>query len=266
MDQDPRDPLLDPEEDPRVLDALAAIEHALTVPADDLTVQRHRRAIAAAVRTSPVVAVRRAGLSWAAAAALVAVLAVGGLLPGPAQEVAADVASRFGFELPRPAGDEVPPDRPVDVTADTTTDDAERAEEPAPPAEGQRPDPLPTTPPAGELVPDERPGRDVGSPRATTPSPTPDPLPTPPAAPRDRAPQDPPADAPNGPPADGDRPGATPSPTPSPTPAPPGPPSSAPTPDDTPTPGDRPGDGEADAAGAGTGSGAEDPPPPPRRR
>jgi hypothetical protein len=223
---DPRDPLFDPEEDPRVSDALGAITSALTTAPDDLTVQRHRRAIANARRTRPLVIAQRAAATGAVAAGLVVALAVGGALPDPAQQVAADVASRVGIELPRPSGDEVPPlhtdlRRPAAPDADETADpggpDAEGARRGLPDADGtgvSGTDPGEardaaddgTTPPASPTPP------------AATPAPSPLPVPaegnTPPPA-------SPPASPPTGTPSPDQRPGSTtgadrPAPAPSP--------------------------------------------------
>jgi hypothetical protein len=131
MHQDPRDPLLDPEEDPRVGAALDTIATALLTPPDELTAHRHRRGIARARRGQPLVVAQRSLTTGVAAAMLVGVLAVVGALPGPAQQVAADLAARVGLELPRPAGDEIPP-------ADTTS--------PPPDAGSTEPDTDPTDP------------------------------------------------------------------------------------------------------------------------
>jgi hypothetical protein len=133
MHQDPRDPLLDPEEDPRVGAALDTIATALLTPPDELTAHRHRRGIARARRGQPLVVAQRSLATGVAAAALVGVLAVVGALPGPAQQVAADLAARVGLELPRPASDEVLP-----VEADTSS--------PPPDAGSTEPDTDPTDP------------------------------------------------------------------------------------------------------------------------
>lgn len=191
---DAREPLLGPEEDPRVGDAVDAITAVLTVPPDDLTAQRHRRALAAARRTQPTVLVRRAAATGAAAAALVGALAVGGALPGPAQQVVADLASRVGIELPQPTTDEVPPARPVDR-------DAPAAEERLADPDGTEPDREDDAPVTGRGATAATP-----APRSTPATPPAD-VPGRPATEPSAPPTDVPADEhapdrPAGPPAD----------------------------------------------------------------
>jgi hypothetical protein len=252
MRPDPRDPLLDPEEDPRVGDALDAIAAALTSPPDELTARRHRRSIAYARRTQPVVVARRSLATGAAAAVLVGALAVGGALPDGAQRVAADLAARVGIDLPRPAADELPVTDDRRPTPDTGTADA--AAEAGTDAPGTRARGAgasnatdttvrdswhaelvpPTSRPGSTSMPPSPPvptGREA-RPSETPPSEIP-PSRTPPS-------QAPPSEPPAGPPAStpapegtpGSTPGAQPAPprTPSPTPNP------APTPDRTPPP------------------------------
>jgi hypothetical protein len=130
MRHDPHEPLLDPEEDARVDAALGAITAALTVPPDEVTARRPRRAIARARATQPVVLARRSVATGVAAAVLVGALAVGGVLPDPAQRAAADLAARIGILLPRPTTDEVPPidlDEDGDAADRTDTTDADAA-------------------------------------------------------------------------------------------------------------------------------------------
>jgi hypothetical protein len=227
---DRRDPLLDPEEDPRVSDALGAITSALTTAPDDLTAQRHRRAIANARRIQPLVIAQRAAATGAVAAGLVVALAVGGALPDPAQQVAADVASRVGIELPRPSDDEVPP-LETDLRRPAAPDADEAADPGGPEAEGARRE-LPDADGTGVSGTDPGEARDAADGGATPPAsptppaatPAPSPLPVPAEGSRPR-PASPPASPPAGPPAStptpDQRPGSTsdadrPSPTPSP--------------------------------------------------
>jgi hypothetical protein len=221
---DPRDPLLDPEEDPRVSDALGAITSALTTAPDDLTAQRHRRAIANARRTQPLVIAQRAAATGAVAAGLVVALAVGGVLPDPAQQVAADVASRVGIELPRPAGDEVPP-LDTDVRRPAAPDADEDADSTGPGSEGAQRG-LPDADGAGVSGTDPGEARDTSddgttppaspTPPAATPAPSPLPVPAEGSTPPPASP--PPASTP----APDQRPGSTPDadrPSPAPSPS-----------------------------------------------
>jgi hypothetical protein len=231
---DPRDPLLDPEEDPRVRDALGAITAALTTAPDDLTAQRHRRAIAHARLTRPTVLVRRAAATGAAAAGLVVALAVGGVLPSPAQQIAADVASRVGIELPRPSQDEVPPfeadgPRPAELDTDEVGD---RDHAPDPTGTGTERSRQDTTRSNGTGVSGTDPdgARDAAgdgappaspTPPAATPAPSPLPVPADGGSPPSSPPASPPANPPASPPGPDQRPGSTdeadrPSPAPSP--------------------------------------------------
>jgi hypothetical protein len=222
---DPRDPLLDPEEDPRVRDAWGAISSALTAAPDDLTAQRHRRAIAHARRTQPLVIAQRAATTGIAAAGLVVALAVGGVLPGPAQHVAADIASRVGIDLPRPSGDEVPPldadrQRPSELEADEAAEHADRG------AEDAHRD-LPAGDETGVSGTDPERARDAAedgvppaspTPPAATPAPSPLPVPAETESPRHDPPARPPASTPEpeqrpGSISDDDRPSPAPTPT-----------------------------------------------------
>jgi hypothetical protein len=240
MHQDPRDPLLDPEEDPRVGDALDAIATVLTAPPDELTVQRHRRAIARARRAQPLIIAQRSLATGVAAAAMVGALAFAGALPGPVQQAAADLAARVGLELPRPSGDAVPPVDP-DATppaaeadpsdADTGHGDDDARTGPADagtddPALRRRDEATSPADPDHHRVPHDTPPPRSTQPDAT-PAPTPLPTPTETRGPSNTTP-------PAGPPA------STPTPDPSPGSPPgddhPSPPSTSPPPTPTPTP------------------------------
>ncbi|MFA9443972.1 hypothetical protein [Egicoccus sp. AB-alg6-2] len=107
-DHDPLDELTGPQDDPRVEVVLCTIADRLQAPPDEMTARRHRRAIVAELPLGPVGILRRSGIAGVAAAVAVFALALGGLLPAPVQQVAADAAARVGILLPRPTA-EVPP-------------------------------------------------------------------------------------------------------------------------------------------------------------
>jgi hypothetical protein len=264
MGTDAREPLLDPGDDPRVGDALASIAQALTVPPDEVTAQRHRRAIARARQVQPLVLARRSAATGAAAAVLVGALAVGGALPGSVQDAVADIAGWVGIDLPRSTTDtEVPPPLPAGdddeaSDADTSLDD-DRVDERGDRGSTSRDrdgDAVPateSTPPGpADEVPDDA---DRSEP------------PTTPSEADDRAPSDPPADAPGS-----GAPGSTPAPTPTPTPSEPPvsrPAPPPPAPDDPPADhGDaappRPDEGDRDDPREdGRAAGGDEPPPAP---
>jgi hypothetical protein len=125
---DLREPLLDPDEDPRVEAALVALASALQAPPDELTARRHRNAIAAANGHLGQTLLRRTATATAVAAVLAVLLAFAGALPENAQRIAADLASRVGLMLPRPAEDVLPPTGTGEVGADTSSD-ADRSAE-----------------------------------------------------------------------------------------------------------------------------------------
>jgi hypothetical protein len=234
MGTDAREPL-DPGNDPRVDDALASIAQALTVPPDELTARRHRRAIARARQLQPVVLARRSAATGVAAAVLVGALAVGGALPGSVQDTVADLAGRVGLDLPRSTTDsEVPPPVPAGNDdeareADTWLDDdptGARGERGGSTTRDGDADAVPATEsrrpaPADELA------EDAGRSGPGTPSEA-----------DDRAPSDPPADAPGA-----GAPGSTPAPTPTPSEPPVSRPSTPP-----PAPDEGPPSGPGDAA------------------
>ncbi|MFA9431708.1 hypothetical protein [Egicoccus sp. AB-alg2] len=127
---DPLDDLVDPQDDPRVAAAFLAIERELGAPPDEVTAQRHRRAIRSALGATGHQAVRRSVAAGLTTAAVLAGLAAGGLLPAPAQEVVADAAAWVGFDLPRPSDDTAAP-TPDDVVPAMDDEDVPDRSEPA---------------------------------------------------------------------------------------------------------------------------------------
>jgi hypothetical protein len=244
MDTDAREPL-DPGDDPRVGDALASIAQALSVPPDEVTAQRHRRAIARARQVQPSVVARRSAATGVAAAVLVGALAVGGALPGSVQDAVADLASRVGIDLPRSTTDsEVPP--PLPAARDDEPTEAETSPDGDGSADlgdrdGTSRDRTHDLAPAPERRPgstdDGSDGSD-GSARSEAPT----------TEAEDRVPSDPPADAPG---TDTPRPAPAPAPT---TPSDDPPPTTRPSPPEAPSP----------PAGRGDASSEQDDAAPPR--
>ncbi|MEX2503709.1 MAG: hypothetical protein WD378_02595, partial [Egicoccus sp.] len=164
---DPLDELFGPQDDPRVDAALRAIGDRLLEAPDDLTARRHRRAMAAARPVGIRQVVQRTAVAGVAAAVAAFALAVGGLLPGPAQEVVADLASLVGLDLPRPepSGDVVGEPTPSGSTVEEIPDGGEAPSTPVPPvptpsAPGEgSPPPNPAAPGDTDERPDDTDGR-----------------------------------------------------------------------------------------------------------
>ena len=106
------DPIVDRAEDPQLAAFLDRTSAVLGDGPDELTMQRHLRAMQAEAGRGSVHGVatghgragyRVAGVAVAAGFALVATLAGLGSLPAPAQQVMSDVANRVGIRLPAPA-------------------------------------------------------------------------------------------------------------------------------------------------------------------
>jgi hypothetical protein len=248
MGTDAREPLLDPGDDPRVGEALATIAQALAVPPDEVTAQRHRRAIVRARQLQPLVLARRSAATGVAAAVLVGALAVGGALPGTVQDAVADLAGRVGFDLPRSSTDEVPPPLPATTTDDEPTDPETSQERDGSAGLDRGTTVRDDTRDAGPATGGDRGGATDDAVRDASPSDAP----APPA--EGRPPSDPPADAPGSDtPGDGapgsSNPGPAPAPGPKPTPSDP-PATTRPSPSVPPQPPARGGPSEQDEAAA----------------
>lgn len=107
-DSEPSEPLVDADVEPELAALLERTALTLGDPPDDLTTQRHLRAIHVEVARGTRrghVAMRFAGVAAAALVAVVATLGGLGALPAPAQQVMSDVARQVGLRLPAPAMD-----------------------------------------------------------------------------------------------------------------------------------------------------------------
>ena len=212
-DHDPLEQLFDPQEDPRVAAAFRSIERELGTPPDEVTVQRHRRAVRAELApVGPRQIVGRAVVAGLASAAAVAGLAVAGLLPATAQDIVADAAALVGLELPRPHQDASPGEPGLEVPGNPETGgdgadapgDADAARNDAAPARPVPPATGPDVDTPGASDHDEGPGATPpahGEPPAGVPSGSP--TSTPPATPpgQHRPPAEPTTPAPRGTPA-----------------------------------------------------------------
>lgn len=113
-----------------------ASEHLQAMLAEQARSTMHRRGTATATLGALTSWLARrfsvAGATSAVAGVLALVLAVAGVLPDPAQRLAADLAGSIGIELPRPErsadGDALRPDRgAIDLTGDAADPDDEQA-------------------------------------------------------------------------------------------------------------------------------------------
>jgi hypothetical protein len=108
-DRQHRDPLVGPDEDPRLTAFLERTTEALQTRPIEFTAHRHLAAMRTAAAETVIRrrqhVMRLAGVAAAAVVAAVVTFAGFGALPAPAQHVMSEVADRLGFTIPSPDTD-----------------------------------------------------------------------------------------------------------------------------------------------------------------